>query len=420
MSILVVGLNHKTAPVDVREKLAFDDRSLPRALLELKARMPDAEIVILSTCNRVEIYLGAPDAEKRCDDLSRFLSDFHDVRADAFATHLYHHVGRDAVLHLFRVACSLDSMVVGEAEVLGQVKKAYMFALEEGVCGKILNSMFQTSFGVAKHVRASSAIGERRVSVASVAVELALKIFSDFSDKTVMIIGAGEMGELTMRHMMEKGISAVIVANRTYEKAVELARQYDGMAIKYDGFVDNMHRADVVISTSGAPHYIIHPKQLPPVLRARRNRPILLIDIAVPRDVHPDVEQIDNVYLYNVDDLQKVVNENIAFREKELEHCSVILDAETDKFMAWLETLDVGSVIKHFRQAVNEIRESELERALNKLEGLSERDRREVEYLTERIVNKILNQPTQALKRQVSHGGGYRYVEALKELFGLK
>lgn len=194
MGILVVGLNHKTAPIDVREKIAFDDQSLPRALIELKERMPDTELVVLSTCNRVEIYLGAPDIEKRSDDISRFLSDYHDIGADAFVTHLYHHLDRDAVLHLFKVACSLDSMVVGEAEVLGQVKRAYMFALEEGVSGKVLNNLFQTAFAVAKHVRASSAIGERRVSVASVAVELALKVFSDFSDKTVMINRGGGNG----------------------------------------------------------------------------------------------------------------------------------------------------------------------------------------------------------------------------------
>lgn len=420
MGILVVGLNHKTAPVEIREKLAFNDQTVPRALIELRNCMPGVETVILSTCNRVEIYAAASDAEERFDDISRFLADFHELNPDDFLPHLYRYTDRDAVRHLFSVSCSLDSMVVGEAEVLGQVKRAYMFALEEGVTGKVLNNLFQRAFGVAKNVRTSSSIGERKISVASVAVEFALKIFSDFSDKTVMIIGAGEMGELTLKHMVERGISALIVANRTYEKAVELADQYDGMAIKYESFAENMHRADVVICTSGAPHYILHPKQFPPLLRARRNRPMLLIDIAVPRDIHPDVENIDNVYLYNIDDLQRVVNENIEFREKELEQCSSLIETETDNFMGWLRTLDVDSMIVQFREALHDVRRDELTRALNKLPELGESEKQEIEYLTERIVNKILNQPTQFLKKEASRGAGYRYIDALKDLFGLK
>jgi glutamyl-tRNA reductase len=235
-----------------------------------------------------------------------------------------------------------------------------------------------------------------------------------------MIIGAGEMGELTLKHMVEKGISAVVVANRTYEKAVELACEYDGMAIKYEFFIDNMCQADVIISTSGAPHHIIHAKHMPKVLRARRNKPMLLIDIAVPRDIHPDVEHIENVYLYNIDDLQNVVNENISFREKELEHCTSIIDAEADDFMAWLATFDAGDVIRDFREELHKIRETELARSLHKLQDLKDYDKKEVEYLTERIVNKILNHPTQVIKTKSSQESGYRYIEALKNLFGLK
>lgn len=419
MNILVVGLNHKTAPVEVRETLAFNDQAVSRALLELKNRMPGDEMVILSTCNRVEVYATAADPEKGFTDIVQFLADFHGIPADSFTAHLYRHIDRDAVRHLYTVACSLDSMVMGEAEVLGQVKKAYMLAAEEGVTGKILNSLFQRAFGVAKNVRTSSSIGERKVSVASVAVEFARKIFSDFSDKTVMIIGAGEMGELTLKHLIEQGITAVIVANRTYQKAVELAEQYNGMAIKYEAFTDAMQQADIVITTSGAPHYIIHPKQLPPVLRARRNRPILLIDIAVPRDIHPDVENIENVYLYNIDDLEKVVSENLAFREKELEHCTSIIEAETDKFVAWLGTLEVDQIVIEFREALHNIRRAELNRLFNKLPALNGREKEEIEYLTERIVNKILNEPIQALKAEAMHGSG-KYAEALKHLFGLK
>jgi glutamyl-tRNA reductase len=419
MDILVVGLNHKTAPVDIRETLAFDDNAVSHALLELKERAPNAEVVILSTCNRVELYAAAPEAEKLSNGITQFLADFHKLEPDSFVPHLYHHYDRDAVRHLFAVGCSLDSLVVGEAEILGQVKKAYMLALEEGISGKVLNSLFQRAFGVAKTVRSSSAIGTGRVSVASVAVEFAQKIFSDFSDKTVMIIGAGEMGELTLRHMVDSGISAVIVANRTYEKAVKLADEYDGMAIKYDSFTESMHQADVVISTSGAPHHVIHPKHLPPVLKARRNRPILLIDIAVPRDIHPDVDQIENAYLYNIDDLQKVVAENIDFREKELEHCSSIVEVETDAFMGWLRTLDIDSVIRELRESHHDIRKAELARAFNKMPDMKANDRQEVEYLTERIVNKILNQPTQVLKKEASQGG-YKHIEAIKKLFDLK
>jgi glutamyl-tRNA reductase len=403
----------------VREKLAFNDQAVSRALIEMRNRMPGDETVILSTCNRVEIYATAADPEKALADIVRFLADFHQIPADSFASHLYRLVDRDAVRHLYTVACSLDSMVMGEAEVLGQVKKAYMLAAEEGMTGKVLNSLFQRAFGVAKNVRTSSSIGERKVSVASVAVEFAEKIFSDFSDKTVMIIGAGEMGELTLKHLIERGITAVIVANRTYQKAVELAEQYDGMAIKYEAFTDAMHQADIVISTSGAPQYIIHAKQLPPVMRARRNRPILLIDIAVPRDIHPDVENVENVYLYNIDDLEKVVNENLAFREKELEYCSAIIEEETDKFIAWLGTLEVDQIVVEFREALHGIRRAELDRLFHKLPNLNGKEKEEVEYLTERIVNKILNEPTQVLKAEAAHGSG-KYAEALKHLFGLK
>lgn len=420
MDVLVVGLNHKTAPVDIRETLAFDERAVPRALIEFRERMPHAEVVVVSTCNRVELYVASSGAEKLSEAITQFLADFHNLEPDSFVSHLYHHYDTDAVRHLFTVSCSLDSLVVGEAEILGQVKKAYMFALEEGVSGRVLNNLFQRAFGVAKSVRTSSSIGAGRVSVASVAVEFAQKIFSDFSDKTVMIVGAGEMGELTLKHMVENGISAVIVANRTYEKAVKLADEYDGMAIKYESFIDNMHRADVIISTSGAPHYIIHPKHLPPALRARRNKPMLLIDIAVPRDMHPDIDQIENAYLYNIDDLQKVIAENIAFREKDLELCASIVEAETDKFMAWLRTLDIGDMIKKFRESLHEIRKTELARSLNKLPDLKEDDKQEIEYLTERIVNKILNQPTQVLKKEAPHDSGYKHIEALKNLFNLK
>jgi glutamyl-tRNA reductase len=420
MDILVVGLNHKTAPVDIRETLAFDDDAVSRALLAFRERMPNAEVVILSTCNRVELYAAAPEAERLSDGITQFLADFHGLKPDSFVPHLYRYYDEDAVRHLFTVGCSLDSLVVGEAEILGQVKKAYMYALEEGLSGKVLNSLFQRAFGVAKAARSSSAIGTGRVSIASVAVEFAQKIFSDFSDKTVMIIGAGEMGELTLRHMVDSGISAVIVANRTYEKAVRLAEEYDGMAIKFESFVENMHQADVIISTSGAPHYIIHPKQLPPVLKARRNRPILLIDIAVPRDIHPDVDQVENAYLYNIDDLQKVVAENIEFREKELEHCTSIVSAETDSFMGWLRTLDIDTLIKELRESHHDIRKAELARSFNKMPDLKESDKQEIEYLTERIVNKILNQPTQVLKREVSEGSGYKHIDAIKKLFDLK
>jgi glutamyl-tRNA reductase len=420
MGIIVLGLNHKTAPVEVREKLAFNDKALPRALLDVRERIPGAETVILSTCNRVELYAAASDIEERVDDIIRFIADFHKLAPEEFVPHLYRYHDEDAVRHLFSVACSLDSMVVGEAEVLGQVKRAYMFAAEEGLTGKILNTLFQRAFGVAKNARTCSSIGERKVSVASVAVEFAEKIFRDFSDKAVMIIGAGEMAELTLKSMVEKGVSSVIVVNRTYEKAHELAQQYNGKAVNFESFEDSMHRADVIIGASGAPHYIIFPKHFPQVLRARRNRPMLLIDIAVPRDIHPDVEGIENVYLYNIDDLQKVVNENLSFREKELEQCAAIVGDETDAFMQWMRALDVNAALVHFRESLHAIREGELERSLKKLSRLSERDRREVEYLTERIVNKILNQPTQALKNEASHGAGYKYVEALKALFGLK
>jgi glutamyl-tRNA reductase len=420
MNILVVGLNHKSAPVEVREKLAFQDASLPHALALFRRKTHSAEAVILSTCNRVELYASSEPEPIPGEVVQQFLAEFHGLDLASFAPHLYERRDQDAVRHLFRVTASLDSMVLGEPQINAQVKEAYTIAAEEEATGKVLNALFQRAFHVAKQVQASTSIAAGKLSVGSVAVDLAERIFQDFSDKVVMILGAGEMAELVLKHLAERGAEKVIVSNRSPEKAEALAKEYEGRAVPHDQLVEHLAHADILICSTAAPHYVLHPDQIRVAAKARKSRPMFLVDIAVPRNINPEVSQIENVYLYDIDDLEKVVAQSIELREKELEKCLAIVERQSEDFMRWLGTLRVGSTISGFIKSLHGIKQQELERLRPKLAHLSEKDWREIEQMADRLTNKVANQPAQTLREHAKDGAAHGLVDAIRRLFGLE
>ncbi len=421
MSVLVVGLNHKSAPVEVREKLAFNASGVSAALSQFSQKYQDknAEIVILSTCNRVEIYVSSQDGAVTADDILSFLADFHKIELHTFSPYMYHYKDDRAVNHLFFVTASLDSMVLGESQILSQVKDAYTTAAMEEATGKILNQLFQQALNVAKIVHTRTSIGKGKVSISSVAVEFAEKIFQDFTGKIVLVVGAGEMCELLLKHLYEEGARTFIVANRTFERAQELANEYHGQAIKYELLGEQLANADIVISSTSAPHYVIHAEQVKDAIKHRRGNPMFLIDIAVPRDIEPEVANIDNVYLYNIDDLQSVVSQNIDERNKEVDNCRALIEEEVEHFMARLEEMKIEPAITHLRNHFHSVGKEELDRLRPKLKGLDNGDWEQVVYTMERTINKLLHHPAKVAKQEAKNGGGYRYVETIKKLFGI-
>jgi glutamyl-tRNA reductase len=421
MNILTLGLNHLTAPVEIREKLAFTISQIPSALTQLREMSKANEAVILTTCNRVELYVVADTAMRETINATKhFLAEYHQIPLTFFDANLYIHHGTGAVRHLFRVTSSLDSMVLGEAQILGQVKDAYELAKEAGTTGLILNAMFQRSFTVAKEIRSTTDIGKRAVSVSSVAVELAQKIFGDLHDRSVMIIGAGEMSEHTLRHLIDAGATSVIVSNRNYDRAVNLAGTFQGRAVRFDECFDQMVNVDIVISSTGAPRFIIHKEKMLPVMRLRKHRPIFLIDIAVPRDIDPQVNTLDNIYLYNIDNLQQVVNNNLAQRQQELAKCETIIDKELQQFIQWHHSLAVTPIIKKINAKLENIRQRELQKTLNQLADLSPEQKEKIAYLTQRIANQFLNSPLEQLKKRATTGDGYTLSQVVNDLFELE
>lgn len=420
MHLLVVGLNHKSAPVEIREKLAFSASSIPVALSQFSHKFPTSEVVILSTCNRVEIYVAESDENVTDDDVYDFLADFHKLEKSKFVEYWYHYTGYETVNHLFQVTSSLDSMVLGESQIVAQVKEAYMVAKEENCTDKVLNQLFQQSLTVAKTVRTDSSIGHGKVSVSSVAVDFAKKIFQDFEDKVVFIIGAGEMCELVVKNLCEQGIKTVMVTNRSYEKAEDLANLYGGSAIKYDLLNEYLPKADIVISSTSAPHYVISPENVQDGIKSRRGNPMFLIDIAVPRDIDPAVGEMNNVYLYNIDNLQSAVSKNVDEREKEIESCNVIIDAEVKRFLSWLEEIKIGPVVARLREYFHSVGEDELLRLKPKLKDIADEDWDQVVYAMERTINKLLHQPAKVGKQEAKNGAGHKYIEVVKKLFGIK
>ncbi len=420
MNIIVVGLSHKTASVDIREKVAFSPNSIEKPLAELVALDGIVEGIIVSTCNRVEIYATTRDIAGGIARIRRFLADYHHLAYDLLEPHLYSYHGEEAIRHVFRVASSLDSMVVGEPQILGQIKTSYGYAAEYRTSGIILNRFLHKAFSVAKRVRTETKIASSAVSVSFAAVELARKIFGSLSDKTVLLIGAGEMCELAARHFLANGAKGVLVTNRTFEKAQRLAEEFSGEAIPFEELFLHLHKADIVLTSTGAPHAIITPSDLEEVVRRRRMRPMFLIDIAVPRDIDPTVNDLDAVYLYDMDDLQQVVAANLEGRRQEADKAEAIINEEIVQFYKWVATLEVTPTIVALRQRFDELRRAELERTLANWKDAPADAEKRLEALTAAFMNKLLHQPTTVLKKAGQGNRTDLYLDALRALFDLE
>jgi len=419
MNIIVVGLNHKTAPVEIREKISFQPAMLEEAHGKLLQTQGVTEGMILSTCNRVEVYSCVNDIESGIREVKGFLSAFHGLPLERFEEHLFVCSAEDALRHLFRVASSLDSMVVGEPQILGQLKDAYQTSCKYTAAGVILNKLLHRAFSTAKRVRTETKIASSAVSISYAAVELAKKIFGSLDGKVVMLVGAGEMCELAAKHFINSGIKDIYVTNRTFERAERLAEEFKGTPVNFNEFQHTLHKVDIVLSSTGATHYIIKPEDVTEALKARKQKPMFFIDIAVPRDIDPKVNDIDNVYLYDIDDMQGVIEANVKGRSKEAEKAEGIIAEELKVFIHWLKTLDLTPTIVGIRERGEEIRRKELEKALAYLNGLSPEQIKVLESLTSAIVNKLIHHPIVALKTHAKDHYRDMYLEVARNMFDL-
>ncbi len=420
MELIVLGLNHKTAPIEIRECLAFKSEDIEKALAQARTLPSLKENMILSTCNRVELYAVSRETEKAILDLKTFLSQFHHLPLKQFEGSLYAHTGNEAVQHIFRVASSLDSMVIGEPQILGQIKEAYEMAAERKTSGLILHRLLHRAFHVAKRVRTETRIGNSATSVSSVAVELARKIFETLEEKVVLLIGAGEMCELAAQHLISGGVGQVLVTNRTHERALSLAQKFKGVAVPFEEIYQGLGRTDIVISATDARHYILEHDPIARIMKSRKQKPIFFIDIADPRNIDPRVNDLENVYLYNIDHLQKVANDNIQDREQEARKAEAIVQQEMVKFVGWYRSLGFTPTIVALRNKFEEIRQGEMEKTLSRLPNLSDREKNSLDALTAAIVNKILHDPLSLLKRVKEDGMADFYLDTIQTLFQLK
>jgi glutamyl-tRNA reductase len=417
--VVLVGLSHHTAPIEVREQVAFTNGRIEPALRGLVALPAIDEGVIVSTCNRVEVLACGRSGDDVATTLPTFLAAEHGVTPEALAGRLYTYRGREAVRHLFRVAASLDSMVVGEPQILGQLKDQYALAAAVGASGRILHRCFHKSFSVAKRVRSETGIAARAVSVGSAAVELAKEIFDRFEDKTALLIGAGAMGELTARQLLAQGTGTLMVVNRTFDRATDVARELAGIAVPFDKLGRTLPLADLVIGAAAGDTYLLKQADVQDAMRERRGRPMLLVDLAVPRSFEPAINRLDGVYLYDVDDLDGVIADNKGARATEAVIAERIVDHEVDTFCRWLDGLDIVPTVVELRDRVERIREREIARWLAGGGGtLDGRQREGVERLTRAIVAKILHTPLSELKRR-GVTAEVAYVETLRALFRL-
>ena len=417
--IILIGLNHRTAPVEVRERVAFEDGRLESALQRLVELEGVVEGAILSTCNRVEVIACGSDAQAAVPVLARFLAREHGLAEEALAGHLYRYADREAIRHLFRVAASLDSMVVGEPQILGQLKEQYAVAAAVGASGQVLHRCFHKSFSVAKRVRSETGIAEKAVSIGSAAVELAQGIFDSLRAKTALLVGAGAMGELTARQLLAGGVGSVMVTNRTYDRAIDVARELGGMPVPWDLLARYLPLADLVVGAASGDDFLLRPAAVEEAMRERRRRPMFLIDLAVPRSVDPAVNALDGVYLYDIDDLEGVVSDNQGARAREAAKAETIVEAEVEAFWRWFSSLDAVPTIVALREKLDAIRRRELERSLGALGPLDARQQEIVERLTVSIVNKILHAPLTALRRHRADPTEAFYIEAARRLFRL-
>lgn len=421
MSIVLVGINHKTAPVEVRELLAFTDQACAEGL----RRLVDGEIVreglIVSTCNRVEILsaTSTEQTERGTQRIAEFLDSERNLPPGYLTKHLYSHTNEDAVRHIFRVASSLDSMVVGEPQVLGQVRHAYSLAVEAGTAGRVLNRLVHRTFRVAKRIRSETGIAANAVSISYMAVELGKKIFDSLKGRTVMLIGAGEMAELSARHLVNAGASRVLIANRTAESAQRLAEEFNGVPVPFEQLVEFLSDADVVICSTGAPNYVVTPVMMRQAIERRRNRPTCMIDISVPRNIDPEVGNVPNVFVFDIDDLESVISSNIREREREAERAELIVQSEVMQFQQSLRVMDIGPTIGAVRQKLQELARAELARQRKKLGPLTTEQEAAVEALLMATVNKISHPVLNQMRRSYEIDDSDT-VQALRDIFGVE
>ncbi len=418
MHITVLGLSYKTTPIELREKVSLE-RVLDETVRTLLDQSCINETVVISTCNRTEVYSVMSDLEDGREQLLDYLCKHSGIDLKTLEPLTYFYEGKKAIRHLFEVSASLDSMIVGEAQILGQLKEAYALATELQATNTVFNRLFHRAFGVGKRVRTETPIGESAVSISYAAVELAKKVFQDLNGKTVMIVGAGKMSELTARHLKDQGVKTVLVSNRTYDKALELAKMFQGEAVRFDDIFKEMVKADIVISSTAAPHPVILKEDIAPVMKSRKNRPIFIIDIAVPRDVEADVNSLYNVYLYDIDDLQSVVENNLAERQKAARYAEEIIADEIKQFVSWLSSLEVTPTIAELKELTEKIKQEELSKVLDHLSEVNEHDKEHIKAVTTVVLNRLLHQPIIRMKELADHKDGYAYVESLRYLFGL-
>ncbi|MEO8602200.1 MAG: glutamyl-tRNA reductase [bacterium] len=416
--VLIVGLNHRTASLDVREAVAFADEQLDDVNRQLRELDGVEEAAVVCTCNRVEVVSSARQGSAVADRIADFLRRAQHERLD-LAPHLYNFAGRDAVRHLFRVASSLDSMVVGEPQILGQLKQFYARAASVGATGAVLHRWFHKAFSVAKRVRTETGIAGRAVSISSAAVELATTIFDHLEDKTAMLIGTGKMGELAARHLLANGVGRLIATNRTFERAVDLARELQATPVPFDQFPSYLPMADIVIGATAAPGFVLGEEAVQEALRERKGKPMFCIDLSVPRSFDPRINTLGNVYLYDVDDLAKVTEENLGERAREAEKAEHIVTEEVESFWRWLDHLEVVPTIVALRDKVEAIRLAELQKTLAQLKDLPPRERQALEAMSTAIVNKILHTPIARLKQHDRRSEAF-YIDALRRLFDLE
>ncbi len=396
MSLITIGINHKTTPLDLRERLAFTPQSLPEALLSLKKLDHIAEASILSTCNRTEIYCVTTKDNDQA--IIQWFSQFHGVDAEKIKQHLYLHAHEETVRHAMEVACGLDSMVLGEPQIAGQMKTAYALANEHGTIGQLLGKLYQRAFAVSKQVRTDTDIGSSPVSVAFAAVSLAKQIFGDLKQTTVLLVGAGETIELATRHLHSHGVNNIIIANRSVERAQKLADEFQGEAISLQQIGNHLHRSDIVISSTASPLPIIGKGTVERALKQRRHEPIFMVDLAVPRDIEPEVNELDDIYLYSVDDLQSVINENMENRQQAAQQAHEIIDTQVTHFLDWQRSLGAVDIIAQIRQHTQNISNEVLNKAKKQL-AAGQRPEEVLDYLAYTLTNKFLHQPSTHLRQ---------------------
>jgi glutamyl-tRNA reductase len=419
LDIILLGLNHKTAPIELRECIAFSKEETDAALKTFEKAPAINEVVLISTCNRVEILIATKDKSDAVRSAKTFLSELKKFPLAEFEKALYIHEGDEAIRHVFRVASSLDSMVVGEPQILGQMKEAYHAATTHKTSGVILNRLLHRTFFVAKRIRSETGIGDHAVSISYAAIELGRKIFGTLEGKKVLLIGAGEMAELSVEHLIRNKVEDIFVANRTFERGVRLATQFNGKAIRFEEIVACLRYVDIIISSTGSSGYVVNRDQVKGVMRSRRNRPLFFIDIAVPRDIDPQINRLNNSYIYDIDDLKGVIDENIQTRQQEAIKGERIVDEAVIHFRNWFENMEVVPTIVALRNKIDDIAKAEIKKTLRSLNHLTIEDDQVINELVNAMINKILHNPTLLLKGDGLYEDKSAYIDMTRKLFKL-